>query len=252
MSKIRPKVIISIDYTIRIPDFISFYDALKAEIFVGAFAQTEEMVKQASTQVENKDFNEEFAKADINTIKENQKIEKDADTIGIDKRNYWNELNQTDPAAVAFYKATPTPVTNIGGEFDLSYGKYFYSREHLLRFLQEYSFNLFGTGQVTNKADTDIINTAQSQLCDIILFDRIPYARKEANTFAFLSRSSLYVRSVNFATNDDEIKALKEGAIAVWDPKADPTQCIDYPTKMGTPTKKLLDFFMDLEKKING
>lgn len=250
MSTKRPKVVIAIDYSIRIPDFISFYDALKAEIFVGAFTATEEMIKQASTKVDQNSFDKEFAQVDINAVKENNKIVKDETTRGIDGRNFWNELNQTDPAAVAFYKASKTPVANMGGDFDLSYRKYFYNLDHCLKFLQEYSFQLFGTGQVTNKMDTDIINTAQSKLCDIVLFDRTPYSRKVPNTFGFLSRAGLYVRSVVFVTNEKEIEELKKDAIGIWDPKEDPTQCIDYPKAINQPTQKLLDFFMEIERNI--
>lgn len=250
MSTTRPKVVMSIDYSIRIPDFITIYSALKAEIFVGAFAQTEEMLKQASKNVNQSDFDSEFSKADIDQIKEKNKIIKDQSMLKIDKRNFWNELNETDPAAVQFYKTTKTPTANVGGDFDLSYLKYFYNREHCLKFLQEYSYNLFGAGQVTNKMDVDIINTAQSKICDIVLFDRTPYARKVPNTFAFLSRSGLYVRSVVFVTSEKEIEELKKDAVGIWDPKVDVKQCIDFPKTANQPTQNLLEFFMDVEKKI--
>jgi hypothetical protein len=240
----------SIDYSIRIPDFVSAYNALKSEIFVGAFAATEQMVKEAAAKTKSGDYNEEFEKADITKVKENNKIVKEESLLGIDQRNYWNELNQTDPKAIEFYKNVVNPTANLGKDFDLTYSKYFYSHDHRMKFLQDYSYNLFGAGQVTNKSDIEILNIAQTKLCDIVLFDRTPYARKVPNTFAFLSRAGLYIRSVIFTTSEEDIKQAKEGAIAVWDPKADEAQCIDYPKKVGQPTQKLLEFFMEVEKKI--
>ena len=240
----------SIDYSIRIPDFVAAYNTLKSEIFVGAFAATEQMAKEAAAKTKSEDYNAEFEKADIAAIKENNKIIKDESMLGIDQRNYWNELNQTDPKAIEFYKTVVNPAVNLGKDFDLTYSKYFFNHDHRMKFLQDYSYNLFGTGQVTNKSDVELINIAQTKLCDVILFDRTPYARKVPNTFAFLSRAGLYVRSIQFTTSEDDIKQIKEGAVGVWDPKADESQCIDYPKKVGQPTQKLLDFFMGIEKKI--
>lgn len=247
MSK-RPTVAVAIDYTLRIPDFVSCYEKLKAEIFVGAFAQTEEMAKNAAANTDMKTLSDEFAVADASTIAERNKIEKDPEHAGIDKRNFWHGLNETDPEAIKFYQTVPNPTGNMGTDFDMTYAKYFYNNEHRVRFLQEYSFTLFGTGQPTNKSDIDIINTAQSKLCDVILFDRTPFARKELNTFAFLSRSGIYVKGIMFVTSDEDLKVLKGNCVDSWDPRVDPTQCIDYPAAMGQPTQKFLDFFMNVEK----
>lgn len=249
-EKERPRIAMSIDYALRIPDFATMYGALKKEIFVGAFAQTEQMVKEASKNVDQKNYSDEFHRADIDNLAKNNAIKKTKATAGIDNRNYWNELNKTDKKAVEFYRNVISPQTNIGKDFDLSYTKYFYNNEHRMRFVQEYSYNLFGTGQVTNKADIDVLNTAQTKLCDVILFDRVPFARKVPNTFAFLSRSGLYIRSVVFVTSEEEIQDLKKGCIAVWDPKEDASQCIDFPKEVNKPTKKLLQFFMDVERSI--
>lgn len=244
----RKRIGIAIDYTIRIPNFIENYAALKKEIVEGAFA--DKVTQEDAELMEGADVS-----IDPEELKKQNEIDKSsydyhmATDRELDQRNFWHELNETDPKAAKFYKEIEVPKANFDDEFDLTYKDYFYNVDHRFRFLQEYSYNLFGRGSVTNKADIELINTAQSKLFDVILIDRAPYGRKVGHTFAFLSRARLYIKGVEFVTSNEQYEQIKQQCVDVWDPKINREQAIGYSSQVNQPTEKFLNWLMGLEEK---
>lgn len=212
MSK-RKRVGISLDYSLRIPEFKEIFLKVKEQVLVGM---------SAGQLLDEK-----------NILSEN---------------NFWTKAVKDDPKVSEFYTKIALPTTNIENDFDITLKKYFYNEEHRLKFLEEYSYNLYGQGSVTNKADVTVINTAQTKLCDIVLVDRCTNIRKVANTFAFLSRSGLFVKEVSFINSEEEIKGL--GLTAFWDPFTNKEQIILPGAKYGQPTKQFIDWFIELEPKL--
>ena len=213
-KKSKPRLGIILDYTLRIPEFKECYTKFKEQVLVGMSSAGEEI-----------ELNKKSA-----------------------KNNAFADLQKKDPAAYDFYVKTPIPASNFGADFDLTFKKYFFSDDHRLKFLSEWSYGLFGQGAVTNKADINLINVAQTKLCDIILIDRADYTRKIPNTFAFLSRAGLFIKELRFINQEDEIDSLKKELVACWDPFTDAKQIIEPGAKYGQHTQAFLDFLMEAEK----
>lgn len=210
----RKKIGIVIDYSIRIPNFKESYLKFKEQVLTG--------VASASNLLEE----------DI-----------------LDENNFWEKEKKLYPEMIEFYSKTPVPSSNWEPGFDLTYTKYFFNKDHLSKFLEEWSFNLFGQGIIANKADINIINLAQSKLFDIVLLDVITHTRKVSNTFAFLSKSGLFVKEVRFVSVD-ELKELKKEFIGLWDPFSEENKVVENVNRFEKPTQKLLDWFMEIETKI--
>jgi hypothetical protein len=210
----REKIAVVIDFSIRIPDFIECYTTLKKEIITGGEVQTSTENRRDKTN-----------------------------------RDFWVNLHTTDPQAAAFYETSFPPKVNVGEGVDYAYRKYFYNNEHRLRFLDEFSYNLFGQGSVTNKADINLINTCQSKLCDVVLIDRTTHTRKVPNTLAFLSRAGIFVKEIMFINKVEEIEELKKEMIGIYDPFTDSKKALPVPTKQG-PSEAFLTWFLQVEKKI--
>jgi len=214
MTNKREKVGIILDLTLRIPNFIECYSILKKEVITGGEVQTSAENRRDKTN-----------------------------------RDFWVNLHTTDPAALSFYETSVAPRVNIGEGVDYTYRKYFYNNEHRLKFLEEYSYNLFGQGSVTNKADINLINTCQSKLCDVVLIDRTTHTRKIPNTLAFLSRAGIFVKEIMFINKIEEIEEMKKEMIGVYDPFSDSKKALSVPTKQG-PSDELLKFFLNVEKRL--
>lgn len=212
---IRPRVGIVLDYSLRIPEFKDMYLKLKEQILVG-------MSGAANLQQEDL----------------------------IDQNSYWNKAVKENPAIIDFYSKQIPPTSNSGKDFDITLKKYFMTNEHRLKFLEEWSYALYGQGAINNKSDVNVINTAQSKLCDIVLIDRCTHTRKIPNTFAFLSRAGLFVKQVVFTNTEDEINEVKKDLIGCYDPFEDPSMIIEVGGKYSTPSKSLMDWFMKVEKQI--
>lgn len=210
----RPCVGIVLDYSIRIPNFKESYLKFKEQILVGI---------TSGANLEEEDI--------------------------LDENNFWQKEKKLNPEMVEFYSKTPIPTSNWDSEFDLTYTKYFFNKDHLSKFLEEWSYNLFGQGVIANKADINIVNLAQSKLFDIVLLDVITHTRKVANTFAFLAKSGLFVKEVRFISQD-ELKSLKKEFLGLWDPFSEQNKVIESVDKFEKPTQKLLDWFMELETKV--
>ena len=133
---------------------------------------------------------------------------------------------------------------------DITYRKYFYTPEHRIQFLTDWSYNLFGQGAVTNKVDINLLNVAQSKLFDVILIDRCTHTRKIGNTFAYLARTGVFCKEVMFISNEEELEALKEEEyiLGIWNPFENKDQII-LPGKFGEPTKEFLLWLQEQEKK---
>lgn len=207
--KKRHKVGIVIDYTLRLPNFKESYSALKEQI----------LLNEIDNKIDKKDI-----------VLEN---------------NYWQQQAQSEDV-LKFYAQTSIP--ELDNTFDISLQKYFYNKEHLNRFLEEWSYNLYGQGGVTNRTDINIINIAQSKLCDIVLIDLITHTRKVVNTFAFLSRTGLFVKEVRFLTNK-ELEDCTVEFTDIWNPYEN-NIIIFPPTSINKPTEKFLEWFEKVEKKI--
>jgi hypothetical protein len=226
----KSKVGIVIDNVIRIPNFIESYTNIKEIILAGNPA------------------------ADMLSTKKLGVVDDDGDSykpkIDIDLRNFWQLLANREPECIPFYQKTPIPSKDFGPDFDITWDKYFYSREHKLKFLEEYSYSLFGQGAVANKADIILINTAQSKLCDIVLIDIASHTRKIPNTFAFLGRSGLFIKELVFINTLEELGELKKSLVDIWNPFEDATKKIEPSKTIGKATPHFLNWFMALEKKI--
>jgi hypothetical protein len=205
----RPKVAIVLDYTLRLPNFKECYSIAREQILTNNKADT----------LEQKDI--------------------------IIENNYWQQQAQQEEV-LKFYAQITVP--ELDEQFDMSLKKYFYNEEHLNKFLEEWSYNLFGQGSVTNKADINMINIAQTKLCDIVLIDVTTHTRKISNTFAFLARTGIFIKEVRFLTHF-ELENIKEEFFDIWNPYE--SKNIILPNnKFGQPSEKLLEWFEEVEKKI--
>ena len=218
--KQRPVVGIVIDYTIRIPDFVTSYTKMRQQISIGT-------AQLSGTYLTEEDL---------------------AET----KKTTWDEV-RNDQKALEFYEKLPLPTSNLASDgLDITYRKYFYSDEHRIQFLTDWSYNLFGQGSVTNKVDINLINVMQGKLCDVVLIDRCTHTRKIGNTFAFLARAGAFCKQVVFINREDEIEAFakQKNIVGMWNPYTDPQQVIS-PGTFGKPTEAFLIWLQTVEKKIN-
>lgn len=205
--KARNKIAIFIDYSIRIPNFLQAYKNFKLEIF--------------SDKNTNIDFEDELVKNDV--------------------RQFW-QLQLQNPEIEMFYfkKELKMPKTDYEVK-NLGIESFFYNEEHVSRFLEDYSYNLYVDCLVPNRNDLNIINVAQSQLFDIVLVDEITTKRKVSNTLFFLSKNTVYPQTIIFL---DKGQVLNEdNYVAIWNPKKNSEQI------NADKSDIFLNWFMDLEKK---
>jgi len=210
----RKKIAIFIDYCIRVPDFKLAYGVFKNFLFQDTFG--------LHTDTETAS-DEEF---------------KDTVTAKDPIRFYWQEQLE-DISVMNFYvKQDVTKINNLDlkGEFQ----KYFFNEEHFKKFLEEYSVNLYSDGLVPSKKDLQIINICQGQLFDVYLFDRVYNSRKVPNTLHFISKNSLFIKSINFIGYNEEIG---EDYVGIWEPEKNKEQI----NKDGSDV--FLDWLKDLESK---
>lgn len=184
--KARRKIAIYIDYAIRVPNFISAFEALKAELF------------------SDKDF-------DIDVEDEIQPE---------DPRFYWKEQMKKQEIET-FYMNTLPPKDNMDTRKD-GFEKYFFNKEHYYKFLDEYSFNLYTDAQIPNSQDVDVINVAQEQLFDVVLVDECLCRRKKSNTCFYLSKLRVYPQQILFLSEGQQLN--KDNYFAVWNPLVDDSQ----------------------------
>lgn len=208
MEKKRQRVGVIIDYSIRNPEFVESYINFKSLV------------------LGDKDFGHELE--------------------GGQEMENWVNLKTSNPKAFDFYSLMPNPKEDEN--FDLTWKKYFYSPEHRVKFIYDWSYDLFGKGSAINNKDLVNLNTAQKHLFDIVLIDRVQNTRKISNTFSFLSKVQVYPKEIIFVSKQEEIEELTKDLFAIWDPFTNKEQIIK--AEKGQESKKLLDWLLELEKKI--
>lgn len=218
----RKKIGIVIDYSIRIPDFKGCYSKCKSEIISGAMS--------------------------ADGIDQSAPSKKDDSG-----RDFWIGLSKKGGEEYLFYETSIVPQENFGDTFDYTLRKYFYNDEHRLRFLDDWSFNLYGQGLITNSADVSMINICQSKVCDVILIDRATHARKIPNTLSYLSKSQLFVKGIQFVNKIEDLKEMEESGefVKIYDPIQNPALAL-FPgrTKIGEPSGVFVDWLMKVEKEL--
>ena len=200
----RRKIAIYIDYSLRIPNFTTAYEAFKADLFSDrAFGVTAE---------------DEITKNDL--------------------RFYWSE-QMKDPKVESFYVSKKVPESNmeLKGKFD----DYFYSNDHLLKFIDDYSYNIYVDTQMPNPQDVEVINIAQELLFEVVLIDEYYSKRKKSNTLFYLSKIRAYPQSIIFLGNGQKIN--EDNYFGIWNPKVDPSQV----NKIGDKT--FIEWLKSLEAK---
>lgn len=226
--KIRPRVGIIIDYTIRIPDFTTCYNKFKEMVLIGLKGESDLYFGKRVSKKK---------KQEIVELKQQA-------------TNFFDTLEKTDSKAYDFYLHIPNFTNTIPVDFDITYKKYFYNNEHRLKFLESWSFNLYGQGTPINRSDLHVLNTAHSQLCEIILIDRITTIRKIPNTYTYLGRCGLYAQELHFCYNEEELNKIKETLTYYWDPFMNQDQVMLSFEDFTKSTPKFLDWFKEIEKEI--
>ena len=200
----RRKIAVFIDYSLRIPNFNTAYEAFKADLFSDRnFGVT---------------FEDEVTKNDL--------------------RSYWSKQLE-DPKIEAFYVSKKVPTSNVElrGNFD----EYFFNSEHLHKFIDDYSYNIYVDTQMPNPQDVEVINIAQELLFEVVLIDEYYSKRKKSNTLFYLSKIRAYPQSVIFLGNGQRIN--EENYFGIWNPRTDPSQV----NKVGDKT--FIEWLKTLEAK---
>lgn len=200
----RKKIAIYIDYALRTPNFNASYEAFRTELF------------------SDKSFDLVFDTEE----KEN-----------LTGPQYW-QLQMADKEIEKFYMNAKL----LDNDYDYCSGgfaSYFYNIDHFVKFLDEYSYNLYTDCEVPNKQDIDIINIAQTELFDVVLIDTYVSRRKKSHTFYYLTRNSVYPKSIVFLNDTD---VLDGEYIGVWNPKFNKDQ------RNGKGNKSFLDWLKLLEE----
>jgi len=210
----KPKIGIVIDYSLRFPNFKENYNSMRKQILTGI-------------------------ETEVNT--ENKR--------DISERGFWSSMHIKDSEAYNFYEKQATPKENWGEGFDYTWEKYFYNKEHLNKFIEDWSFNLFTQASNAKKEDIHLINICQSKLCDVVLIDKCSHTRKIPNTFAFLSKLGIFPKQVIFVT-ESELEKTKENYIAIYNPFEDYKKVLSPSEELRKPTSSFLDWFMSIERLI--
>ncbi len=210
----RNKIGVVLDYTLRFPNFKDCYTSMKKQILTGM---------------------------DV-AIEENRK--------DISERDFWSTLHSKDVEGYTFYETALPPQENWGIGFDYTWRKYFYNEEHLKKFLEDWSFNLFGQGLVPKKEDVNLFNICQSKVCDVVLLDKCTHTRKVPNTLAYLSKLGLFFKEIRFITEKEleELKTSKE-FLEIYDASKDASKALIPANEPRKPSTSLLEFLMKIEKK---
>jgi len=209
----RAKIGVVLDYTLRFPNFKDCYIAMRKQVLTGMEIATNENKKDIS------------------------------------ERDFWSALHMKDVEGYNFYETHIGPQENWGVDFDYTWGKYFYNKEHLLRFIEDWSFNLFGQGLVPKKEDIHLLNICQSKVCDVVLIDKCTHSRKILNTFAYLSKLGLFPKEVRFVT-EKELSDIEGEFIDIYNPYKDNKKVLIPTNESRKPSTALLEWLMSIEKKI--
>jgi len=203
--KERKQIAIYIDYSIRIPNFKNTYQKFKDSLF-----------------------------------KDNSGISYD-DIIENDVRLFW-QIEMKRPDVESFY--IKQDVSKID-DYSLlgNFQPYFFNQQHLEKFLEEYSYNIYTDCEITSKEDINFINICQSQLFDVVLIDKFHTVRKISNTCHFISTARLYPRNIVFLGPNQIMNHDK--FYGVWNPAENKEQI------NSEKSKKFFNWLQELEKKYN-
>jgi len=180
--KLKNKICISLDYSIRIPAFKNSYARFKEWLYKDDFGIT---------------FDEE-----------------DEISVKDDTRIYWNKQLKDDKVMSFYLSKTPESIKDAELKGDFS--SYFFNEEHLNKFIEEYTFNLYSDCEIACKRDIDYINVCQAQLFDVVIIDIVNNPRKVSNTLHFLSKSRIYFKELRFISRTEKIN--EKEFIGIWDP----------------------------------
>ncbi len=204
----RKKIAIFVDQTLRTPSFSQAYSSFKDFLFQDNFG--------------------------VESDEESRAL---PDTI----RYYWQKELEKEGVLKFYTGIDPEKIndTTVNGKYE----SYFFNKEHFLKFIEQYSFNIFSDAVIPCKRDIAIINIAQTSLFDVYLFDRVINSRKVPNTLYFLSKSSVFVKSVNFIGIDEQLN--EEEFFAIWEPEKNSDQV----NKEGSDV--FFNWFKKIEEKYN-
>lgn len=133
-------------------------------------------------------------------------------------RSFW-ETEVAKPEVEQFY------LKSIPSEDDMKqkdWKQFFYNEEHLLKFLEDFSYNLFVDAEVPAKRDIELLNITQKYLFDVVLVDEYISTRKKNNTFFYLSKTRLTPYSVIFLKEGEAL--VEDEYIGIWNPKSNSDQ----------------------------
>ena len=212
----RKRVAIYIDYSVRSPNFIGAYNLFKQSLF----KPVEEYVTEESTDIDAQE-----------------------ETMGIDITRFYWKAELSNPECEDFY--IKTIIKEGIDNYDLrDWNKYFYKEEHMKKFLEEYTFNLYADAEAPCKKDIEFLNIAQSHLFDVILIDEYLVTRKKLNTMYFLSKVRVLPQAIIFLGPGQNID--ESTYFGVWNPKKN----LEQENREGEGGFEM--WLKELESKING
>lgn len=201
--KPRERIAVFIDYAIRIPNFNKTYTHFKNAIF-------------------NNNEGEYDLDAEVNRDdEEEEKIERPEENILPDAFRFFWSKELENPEVESFYskKTVEKDDYELKGS---NFKEYFYSESHWMKFMEDYSFNLYGDAELPYKKDIDLLNIAQTHLFDVMLVDEFYTTRKKSNTFFYLSKIRITPQGVVFLGPGQQLN--EASYLGIWNPKKDSEQ----------------------------
>lgn len=192
----RKRLGIFIDYALRIPSFTKSYFTFKQAMFAD---------KVDEFEVENKS--------------EENDLEELASMTDLSRFFWKKELENSDIEDFYVKKTFEEDDYTLKNS---DFKEFFYNEEHWKKFIEDYSFNIYGDADVPNKKDIDLLNITQSHLFDVILIDEYYATRKKLNTFFYLAKIRVCPQAVLFLGPGQNID--EKSYYGIWNPKVNKDQ----------------------------
>jgi hypothetical protein len=205
----RKRICIFIDGALRIPNFKKTYELFKHSMF-------NSNVDEFDMEVEGTD---ETDKGECEGGNEDDTPSNNGPGFE-EARFFWSKEIES-PEVEAFY-AKKKVVKEDEDLIQSDYKEYFYSNEHWEKFMEDYSFAIYGDGELPFKKDVDLLNIAQTYLFDVILVDEFYTTRKKSNTFYYLSKIRITPQAVLFLGPGQKVN--ESTYFGVWNPKVNKGQ----------------------------
>lgn len=187
----RKRIGIFIDYSLRIPSFGKSYTLFKTELF-------SDKILEHEIEIDGEEI-------DTNTSA---------------ARFYWKkELEDKDVEDFYFKKIFDGEDSELKGS---DFKEYFYNTSHWEKFIEDYSFNLYGDAEAPFKKDIDLLNITQTHLFDVILIDEFYSTRKKSNTLYYLSKIRILPQAVLFLGKGQNIN--ESTYFGIWNPQKNKEQ----------------------------